>query len=244
MRKYATLILFIVCTVNLSGQSSFTEIDKKSKSLIDTTLNAIKIANQLTTDLPEVQQKVRALYIWITHNIEYDLSQVGTQRDYESNAEIIEDVILEKKGVCMHYAELFFAMCNAIGIKNYMISGYTKTFNGKIAPYSHVWNAVVIDSKYFLLDLTWAAGYILNGEYVHKFRDNYFLITPKEFINTHMPFDPIWQFLENPINNDDFTTNDFTKVETKGEFNFQDSIKTFEKLSELEQLLALSLIHI
>ena len=62
------------------------------------------------------------------------------------------------------------------------------------------------------------------------------MIEPKIFVKTHIPFDPIWQFLENPINHQDFYNQDFSKIEQSGSFEYKDSITKHEQLDVVAAL--------
>lgn len=229
-------VLAIISVLSTFAQPDFSTIDKKSVSIPDTLLDYQDIALYLTKDLETDTQKARAIYIWIAHNIQYDLAQVNSEKRYASKQEIIDEVFKNRKGVCQHYAELFLAMSQSVGLQSYLIKGYTRDVSGEIAELSHAWNGIHIDSNDYLIDATWAAGYKLNGKYIHEFRDNYFLKTPKAFIKDHMPFDPIWQFSDNPITNQEFISQDFAKLNMHKGFAFRDSISQFETLNTLEQL--------
>lgn len=233
------IILFILVSLNtgLSFGADYSKIDKQAATTPATLRSATEISAYLTKNLATPTEKIRAIYYWISHNIRYDVSQLGSAgisyRSGERN--LLNEVLQKRQGVCQHYAELFNACCKAAGIQSYIISGYTKT-DGKIAPLAHAWNAVVIDGKYYEMDATWASGYVDNGKFTAKFDDTYFMIPPAEFIKTHMPFDPIWQFLDNPVSNKDFQANDFSKLKIRSNFNFSDSIKTIAGLDSLSIL--------
>ena len=154
--------LFIISTVGF-GQSSFAVIDDKSKTTPDSLTNFKEIAYFLTDDLKTDTEKARALYIWIAHNITYDLSQMNSNQRYNSSQEIIDEVLTNRQGICQHYSELYLAMSKSVGLKSYLISGYTRDVFGNIADVSHAWNGVRIDSNFFLIDVTWAAGYELGS---------------------------------------------------------------------------------
>lgn len=227
---------FLIISLLGFSQTDYSKIDEKSKVVPDSLSDYKVIAGYLTKDLKLDTEKARAIYIWIAHNIKYDLAQMYSEKRYGSNQELLDEVLKDRKGVCMHYSELFLAMSKSVGLESYIVCGYTRNVFGGIAELSHAWNGIKIDSNYYLIDVTWAAGYELNGKYVHKFRDEYFLKSPTEFLKDHMPFDPIWQFVDNPINNSEFISKDFSKLDTKGFFAFEDSIKHIEQLNELEQL--------
>ncbi len=235
IRTFVLAGLLIVSTWGFS-QTDYATIDSQSKSVPNSLRDYKAIANHLTQNLESDTEKARAIYIWIAHNIKYDMNLMYAQKQYDPSFNIVDDVLKKRKGVCQHYAELFREMSNTVGLESYMISGYTRNATGKIADLSHAWNGIKIDSAYYMIDATWAAGYQHNGNYIHRFRDNFFLISPQEFIKTHMPFDPIWQFIDTPIDNRDFMAKDFSKLETSGEYAFEDSIQKQKDLNELARL--------
>ncbi len=55
----------------------------------------------------------------------------------------------------------------------------------------------MINEKWYLLDATWASGYIsLNGdEFVRDYDEKYFLASPEVFIQDHYPDDARWTLL-------------------------------------------------
>ena len=228
--------IFILISVCAFGQPNYLAIDENSKSVPDTLKTCPSIARYLTDGLSTDLEKARALYIWITHNITYDLDQINSAQSYHSSQELIEEVLKKRTGVCQDYAELFLAMSKSVGLESYLISGYTRQTNDKISDLGHAWNGVKLGSNYYLIDATWAAGYVLNDKYIHEFADTHFLIPPKDFIKTHIPFDPIWQFMDNPINNYDFKAQDFSKLDKKGMFMFRDSIRVYKNLDQLAKL--------
>lgn len=216
----------------------YSKVDKQSATVPSTLKSASEISAYLTRNLSTPTEKVRAIYYWISHNIRYDISQLATARVtyFSGERNLLNEVLQKRMGVCQHYAELFNACCKSAGIKSYVIAGYTKA-DGQMANLAHAWNAVVIAGKYYLIDATWAAGFVDNEKFTAQFNDIYFLISPNEFIKTHMPFDPIWQFLDNPILNKEFQSNDFSKLKIPSNFNFSDSIKVIAGLDSLNVLL-------
>ena len=98
------------------------------------------------------------------------------------------------------------SLTRACGLQAERISGYTKSysyrsgdsFKGKQS--NHAWNAVKINSRWQLLDVTWAAGYVNDGhQFVRRFSGHYFLTPPEEFILDHFPENPQWQLLAEPV---------------------------------------------
>jgi hypothetical protein len=234
MRISLSFLIVFLFSSRLFGLNDFTEIDSRSVSIPDSLKTVEQISAYLTKDLTHEADKVRAFYIWIAHNIRYDLSKKDTK--YKLKVELIEEVLKERHGVCQHYSELFHAFCQKSGIKSFVIDGYSRRDNGEVSNIAHSWNAVEIDSNYFNIDVTWASGYLMKDEYVNQFRDLYFLIEPKEFLKTHLPFDPLWQFVDNPINILDFNNQDLSKLFLIGNYNYRALIEKIESQSWLVNL--------
>tara|TARA_R110002051_G_scaffold325457_1_gene427963 strand:- start:306 stop:1490 length:1185 start_codon:yes stop_codon:yes gene_type:complete len=237
MTKFLPILLFFLSIVPLFGQSVYSEIDQTSKQVPKQLKSAAQIAAHLTRDLKKEEDKVRAIYIWITHNIQYDMTLVKNPVTYTEQINIADEALKNRKGVCEHYAQLFQQMCAAIGITSYVIPGYTRQSDGhSIDPLNHAWNGVVVNNNYYLLDPTWDAGYYGKGSYVHEFQDEFFLVEPKTFIKTHVPFDPIWQFLDNPISHSAFKSKDLSKLAQKGDFAYRDSIANMGVLDSIGRI--------
>jgi len=234
--NFFTLHLLFITTFAVFSQPDYKALDEKSKNVPDSLGDYSTIANYLTHNLVTDTEKARAIYIWIAHNIRYDMSQVSSGKRYFSPAEILDEVFANRTGVCQHYSELFYAMSRSVGLESFLITGYTRDVYGEIADLSHAWNGIKTDSGYYFIDVTWAAGYEQKGKYVHEFRDEFFLLPPKEFIKDHMPFDPIWQFLDNPVTNEQFIAKDFSNLNKSGNYAFPDSIKHHLALNDFNQL--------
>ena len=214
----------------------YSKVDAQSGSVPSNLKTANEIAKYLTRNLTSPFEKTRAIYFWISNNIYYDMAQINSKDNtYSDPQELVNDVLLKRKGVCAHYAELFNACCRSVGLESYVIMGYTIT-DHKVATLAHAWNAVRIDSKFYNFDATWASGSLINGKFKHYFNDQFCLISPSDFIKTHIPFDPIWQFLDNPLTCKEIETGDFSKLKIHSNFNYTDSIKKYSESGKLEKL--------
>ncbi len=233
--KQLVLVFFLLNAI-MSYGTDYSVIDNQSKSVPSNLKTANEISHFLTKNHTTTTDKLRAIYYWISHNIRYDLDQMSSNKQYNNSQEILDEVLLNRRGVCQHYAELFNACCQFAGVQSYVILGYTSQ-NGKLDKISHAWNAVNVDGKYHLIDVTWAAGHLENGKYKYEFDDQYFLISPSEFIKTHIPFDPIWQFSINPLSHKEFENADFSKLKIPSNFDFNDSIKVISRLNYLDKTL-------
>jgi hypothetical protein len=116
---------------------------------------------------------------------------------------VAEIVIRNKTAVCEGYARLFKALCQHAGIRAEVINGYGKTEPHQVRQRfraNHAWNAVLIDSVWHLLDVTWASGYITwhGDRFVRQLDEQYFLSPPEVFIREHYPDDLRWSLMKDP----------------------------------------------
>jgi len=214
------------------GQTSFDAIDSKVESIPISKADTLakQLASLGKTDL----EKVRAIFRWITEHIDYNVMPFGQRKNiplqfYKEpddsnvalpplNERIAAKVLSTGIAFCEGYSRLFKTLCDHAGIKAEIIYGYARTNNNRRFAVNHAWNAVYIDSTWYLLDVTWASGVISYGnEYVRRYNDFYFLTPPGEFIRDHYPADPQWTLLSNPpvyreYNQSPFRYSGFTKA--------------------------------
>jgi hypothetical protein len=69
-------------------------------------------------------------------------------------------------------------------------------------------------------------------------RNNYFKIKPVNFIQTHLPFDPLFQFLNYPVTYKEFVNGNFYQQDPKRFFNYKDSVDSYEKMDWLTRYLS------
>ncbi|XP_078521937.1 kyphoscoliosis peptidase-like [Lissotriton helveticus] len=162
---------------------------------------------QAHTDL----EKVRAIWIWICHHIEYDT--VG----YHSEAARSPDpkIILQmRKGVCIGYARLFERLCSAAGTRCVLLLGYVKEFGCRLGQSSsmgiyHAWNAVLLNGSWHLLDSTWGSGRFDGKctQFQFSYNEFYFLTHPAIFIEDHFPDKKEWQLLSPTLSKRQYMNN-------------------------------------
>jgi len=232
--KRAILIFFLIYTCGIMMGADYTKIDNQAETVPGNLKTAKEIARYLTGNINSPTGKVRAIYYWMAHAIRYDVANMNSNKTYTDPQELVDEVLKKRKGVCANYSALFHACCQAIGVQSYIIEGYTLQ-NDKIIPIAHSWNAVYIDGRFFEIDVTWAAGYVKGKVYYQQFRDNYFMISPSEFIKTHMPFDPVWQFSNNPLTHKDFESGKFKAPKKVSDFNYTDTLNGQSGLNSIEK---------
>ena len=215
MKLTSTLYLLLLTLPGFSQQSSPTSMSKNPLESEPAVL-----AKNLVSGCVSDKEKVTSIFKWITDNIAYyrpdarkakkknDFMHLSSEDDTPGNLPSLTErvaakVLRDKRAVCDGYARLFKSLCDHAGLTSQIITGYARTryeIAGKGFRSNHTWNAVKIEGSWYLLDVTWASGYLLRStdEFVRQYDDYYFLTTPEKFIEHHYPDDPKWALMENP----------------------------------------------
>ena len=237
MKHFLVLIgLFIVSFCFGQSLNEYEAIDKKMDAISSNSGTATTyISNYISKNFTTPDEKIRAAFYWIADNIRYDVESLNDpKKPYQTPQEKVSATLKSKKGVCMHYAEVFKDITTKLGIETILISGYTKT-KGKIATLSHVWCASKLNETWYLFDPTWGAGYVDNDKFTKKLNNKYYKVEPKNLLSSHMPFDYLWQFSEYPITNQEFYDSKEEAADKSVKFDFMDEVAAYQKLSESDQ---------
>jgi hypothetical protein len=237
MRNFGPFIFLFLSVLSFAQTKTvYTEIDSKvSKIPVELSNSTTGIAKFITDNFKTDTEKIRAVFYWTATNISYDVPNMFAPNHLETVQEKIENTLKTKKGVCIHYAEIFNDISNKIGIKCRVIEGYSKQ-NGTISNLAHAWCAAEIEGKWFVFDPTWGAGGVNNGKFLKKINNNYFKVEPFRIITSHMPFDYMWQFLNYPVSNAEFYAGKTQMDKTKKYFDFEKEIIRYDALPENDQL--------
>jgi len=213
----------------------YAEIDKKALSLPDLLTKSMEaIAAYINANFHLNEDKVRAAFIWVAGNIKYDVPNMYVINYYEKKEDKIAKPLQTREGICENYAALFTDICEKAGIPAFVVEGYVK-LNNQVSNISHAWCIARIDTTWFLFDPTWAAGYINNGVFVPKINIAFYKTKPSNFIQAHMPFDPLWQLLYHPVSFTDFNKERVKEDSGRAFFNFPDSITVYQRQNEGER---------
>lgn len=241
-------VLLLVSTFTY-GQSqdnlNFVDIDehvRKTPSEAEKEMSVL--ANYLTEPALNDFDRARSFYVWLTTNVVYDMKAYrnGRRRINKNN----EDILKRKRAVCFGYSKFFKALCDEVGLDSQVISGYSKgslTSTPKLEEPDHAWNAVKLEEKWYLLDVTWGAGVVYQkSDFVHEFSDEYFLTSPKKLIINHLPADPMWQLLPCSISTEDFKDSPnhlLKKISDTPQdcVNYADSLEVFEQFDYHQKML-------
>ena len=242
MRKKIVFCLAIIVFANIvhaqkTTLNEFTVVDKKASLIPDSSAKTTTgISTYIQSNFITDDAKVRAAFIWVASNLEYDVDNMFAINYYETQSDKINKALATKKGICENYATIFNEICNKCNIKSYVIEGYTKQ-NGFTDYIPHAWCAAYVDTAWYLFDVTWGSGYVNNGKFYKKINNAYFKAKPSLFIKDHMPFDYLWQFLNYPVTTGEFYAGNLNNT-SKSYFDFKDSINVYEHLNHVEQLTA------
>lgn len=182
------------------------------------------------------EAKMRAIYVWMTHRMAYNVFTTFTSRnEVYSEEKEVQETLSTRKGVCRQFALLFKTLAGKVGIKAYLIDGYGKSGN-VVLPEVHEWCVAQVNGEWYFFDPTYDTGYIEDYRFVSAPDDVYFKQLPERFIQTHMPFDPLWQFLKRPYSYSEFEKGVLESGRNVPFFCWQDSLKVYDRQSWVEQL--------
>jgi hypothetical protein len=221
------LPIFVFAQNGAEMRVSFKKNDRRYELTPDS------LSRYLTNDYTSDRDKVTSIFRWITENISYNIrpyyntiranrvkdedEDTGALRPLSERVAI--DVLKTRVAFCDGYARLFKTLCDYAGIKSEIITGYAATNMGRGRFGSnHRWNAVYIDSSWYLLDPTWAAGHLSYSanDFIQSYNNYYFLTPAQDFARDHYPEDLQWALLPKPpyineFRRSPFKTHAFTK---------------------------------
>jgi hypothetical protein len=184
--------------------------------------------------------------MWIITNIKYQ-DQVELLYDknihfYMGSNNCVSPVCVfkKKKAVCEGFSKLFQFFCQQSGIEAYTIGGYISK-NGTLQDRAtHSWNVVKINDEWRFFDLTWAYANLEHSG-IKRSTNEFYMVDPHEFVLSHVPLVPMWQFIETPVpifvfNMGDEIINSYLEKK-KPHFNYADSLKQYKSLNSREKCL-------
>jgi hypothetical protein len=176
-----------------------------------------ELAQLIAADFKTENDQVRAVFFWIATNVNYNIEEKGkfdfefsnelekVEKTQQRNKKLAKRVIQKGLAVCDGYATLFDIVCDELDIRAKKVVGASKTKTsdiGKRFISDHAWNLVEIDSKKYLLDITWASQKNKNQD---KIINNFYYLTPPNlFIKNHYPLEYNDALLDVLVPKDDF----------------------------------------
>ncbi len=170
-------------TIEPSEKGNYLTEEFSSKAEVDEALKNLEIikkdiVNQVTND--DNYTKIKRIHNFLVDYIEYDASMV------KINTRNIYGALIEKNVVCEGYAESFKYLLDAVGIPCVEIVGTGTNSSGQTE--AHAWNYVLLNDKWYAIDVTWDDPTIIgNGKAPKSARTKYFLKGEINFNKTHFP---------------------------------------------------------
>jgi len=127
---------------------------------------AAKKAAELVKGKTTADDKIKAIYDFITKTIVYDFDKIDkVTSDYIPSPDA---TLKSKKGICYDYSALFAAMLRSQDISAKLIKGYCDDVD-----VYHAWNEVYLESqkKWVIIDTTIDAVYVAAGQKINMHKD-------------------------------------------------------------------------
>ena len=125
------------------------------------------IKNKINNNMTDTQ-KIRVIHDYIIDNSKYDKNRSDNNVfDYQSNTAY--GVLLEGYGICSGYTDSMMLFLEKLGIESY-----------KVSSENHVWNKVLLNNKWYNLDLTWDDP--INSDGSDSILHDFFLISDEDML--------------------------------------------------------------
>jgi len=205
--------LFVLFFILMTGTvfSQYSKIDALVKTYPKSFSNPAQLAARINQDFNTEDAKARAIFTWIALNTTYDLraAKAGSgmiaytyaneaeklRKEQQFREKFAQKALRSGKGICQDYSALFHTLCDLTGLQCLDIVGTSKSHPmhiGKLPRVSdHEWNAVKVDGRWKLVDVTWASGSVntQTGKFLPEFNGGYFGTAPEVFFLNHFPDD-------------------------------------------------------
>lgn len=174
----------------------------------------------LAAKFPDPKLRVKAIHDFVALRLTYDDDALAKRKPRPSQE--ADDVFRARQAVCEGYAKLTAALGKAAGLDIKYVTGSIRdtrrrppdtgsdaAIKAALDGYGHAWNAVQLDGKWQLLDVTWDDP--SNGD----IRTTYLFTPPAAFARDHLPDDKAWQLLDKPLTVGEFARQPFMTPEAE-----------------------------
>jgi hypothetical protein len=211
--KYLLFVFLLVIKVNPGHAQSYHHVDSLVGKYPKAFWPPEKLAKRISIDFHSDSAKARAIFTWMAKHIAYDVQKYKLIKARKYSDPLTNQIkpfnlatyhrkcalrtLRKKKGVCGDYAILYDRLCELTGVPSEVIEGIAKNQPQDIGkmPFGvdHGWNAVKINNTWRLLDVTWGAGGVDdNGNFIRRFKPQYFFTPPDLFFLNHFPRASKW----------------------------------------------------
>ena len=159
-------------------------------------LKDLSIKHNLNTE----ESQAFLVYCWLCKNLSY---YIGSNPD---NTPL--GALQKRITQCSGYSRLYKELLKIFKIKSVLVHGIGRTYNLDPRPKTenHEWNAIKLNGKYYLCEVTWGSGKVQNNKFIRNYNTFYFCCPPDIFIMTHYPSKDLskWSLLDKKISQSDF----------------------------------------
>lgn len=199
MKKLVFFFIVFLTGLNCFSQNKYSRIDvavSKFGSLDSS--NIATIADTITAQFPEKEDKARAIFYWIANNISIDPKASRSNDKKNTNP---ADVIRNRKTNALGFSLLIQEMMSLANIRCLSIDGYTKSdianLNDPIDEPNSSWNVVQLGTspdQWFYIDAFMAAGFTDKKftSFTKEFTSEYFFPDKATFNLLHFPDNTAW----------------------------------------------------
>lgn len=156
----------------------------RDQELMEESINNIITNTEKMTDY----EKVKYIHDYLVINNEYNQDpMIASAKAYKSISALVGNIDNEFSPLCEGYARAFKVLCDRTSIPCVIVSGESSASNEHSG---HMWNYVMIDEKWYAIDVTWDDPVLLSGSYndlSEEKKYEYFLIGEEKVLKTHIP---------------------------------------------------------
>lgn len=123
--------------------------------------------------------KVKQVHDYLIDTIEYDVNDIGEV------SHTVYGALITKVAVCDGYAKAFKMILDELGISCVEVCGIAQNSNGTTE--SHAWNDVLLNGKWYAVDVTWDDPILIggNGHLTDDLKYYYYLRGSDTFYDSH-----------------------------------------------------------
>jgi hypothetical protein len=192
--KKIIILIFSILLVNtvFATDSLVFKLRKRDYKYVDSISQTYKTVDEAISKISlfkEDVDKARAVYNFVASYMTYEYYEVTKENMGRQTMSVSLPISIKtRKGICFDYAVLYDYICEKIGLECVVVNGIVKeNWDAR-----HSWNVVTIDSKMYILDVTYADASdtpLLSERDRKKVDYNHFLIPPEYAITYYYPED-------------------------------------------------------
>lgn len=157
---------------------------------------AVLASSQIGRKFSDPVDRLRGIFMLCSIHITYEPNSQGP--DSADSITALTRAMQTKRATAYEMAHVVASMCSALNIECKVIRGHYRPTNAVSTGMVHAWNAVNIEGDWRLMDAS-AASPTFPGAFEDEINTFYFLTPPAQSIFTHIPMDPLDQFLAPPM---------------------------------------------